>query len=153
MQDSDYYITSKDTAVNGGLNFSVKRVKPNKEGPVIENPTSVAPKGTNQSNKKQTCQEARRQKAAATALVTNQPKTKDEGLSSSTVEAVIPSSSTPKKTADDSKIITRDTPAENILETFQSRDLISTEWNKLADQGVTREVQKTAKVILKSTER
>ena len=119
--------------MNGGLNLSVKRVTPNNAGPVIVHSTSVVPKGTKQSNKKQTCQEARRQKAAATALETNQPNTKDKGLSSSTAEAVIP-----KKTNDDSKDITRDTSAEKILETFQSRDLTAIEWNKLEDQVLTR---------------
>ena len=139
--------------MNGGLNLSIKRAKPNNAGPVIENSTSVVPKGTKQSNKKQTCQEARRQKPAATALETNQPNTKDKGLSSSTAEAVIPSTSTLKKTNDDSKDITRDTPAEKILERFQSRDLTSNEWNKLADQVLTRGVQKAAEDILKSTDR
>ena len=113
----------------------------------------MVPKGTKQSNKKQTCQEARRQKAAATAVETNQPNTKDKRLSLFTAEAIIPSTSTPKKTNDDSKDITRDTPAETILETFQSRDLTSTNWNKLADQVLARGVQKAAEDILKSTER
>ena len=46
FQDSDFNITSKDTEMNGGFNFSIKRAKPSNAGPVVENSTSVVPKGT-----------------------------------------------------------------------------------------------------------
>ena len=153
FQDSDFNITSRDTEVNGGLNLSVKRAKPSNAGPVVENSISVVPKGTKQSNKKQTCQESRRQKAAASALEANQSNTKDKSSMSSTAEAVIPSTSTPKKTNEDSKDITRNTPADKILKSFQSRDLTTIEWNKLADQVLTRGVLKAAEDFLKSSDR
>ena len=43
-----------------------------------------------------------------------------------------------KELKEKSKEITRNTPAEKILETFQSRDLITEGWNLLADQVLTR---------------
>ena len=48
---------------------------------------------------------------------------------------------------DKSKEITRNTPAEKILEIFQSRDLITEDWNLLGDQVLTRGAQKAAENI------
>ena len=53
---------------------------------------------------------------------------------------------------DKSKEITRNTSAEKILETFQSRDLVTEDWNLLPDQVLTRGVQKAAETILKNVE-
>ena len=44
-QDSHLSVTPKDTEVNGGLNLSVKRAKPNNAGPVLENSKSSVSKG------------------------------------------------------------------------------------------------------------
>ena len=42
------------------------------------------------------------------------------------------------------------TSAEKILETFHSRDLIPEDWNLLADQVLTRGVQRAAENVLKT---
>ena len=96
---------------------------------------------------------ARRQKSAATAHEAEHCNAKDKESLSSTAEAFSPSTSTPKKTNEESKVITRNTPADKILETFQSRDLNTNKWNKLADQVLARWVQRAAEDILKSTDR
>ena len=57
-----------------------------------------------------------------------------------------------KKLNNNSKDIKRHTSADKILQTFQSRNLTTDQWNKLADQELTRGVQKYAEDILKSTD-
>ena len=75
-QDSQPNVTSKDTEVNGGLNLAVRRTKPNNGGPVLENACSADPKGAKKKDKKPTCQEVRKQKAAA--AVCQKDKTDDQ---------------------------------------------------------------------------
>ena len=53
---------------------------------------------------------------------------------------------------DKSKEITRNTSAEKILEIFQSRDLVTEDWNLLADQVLTRRVQREAEAIPKNAD-
>ena len=68
-----------------------------------------------------------------------------------TVETGLPITSTPNESSNESKDITRHTSDDKIMETFQSRDLTTKDWNKLADQVLTRGVQKAAEEILKSS--
>ena len=88
-QDSQLNITSKDTEVNGGLNLSVKWSTPNNAGPVLENS-----KGAQKKDKKQTCQEARRQKAAAAADDSGPSNAQNTSPLSSPAKAYVPSRST-----------------------------------------------------------
>ena len=45
FQDSQYYVTPKDTEIYGGINFAGKRAKPNNAGPVLENSKNSGDKG------------------------------------------------------------------------------------------------------------
>ena len=119
----------------------------------METSKSSVLKGAKQSGKKQTCQESSRKKAATTAHETAQNNEKDKGSLASNAEIFIPSTSTPEKSNEESKEIARNTPADKKLETFQSRNITTKEWNKLADQVLRRGVQKAAEDILKSTDR
>ena len=103
--------------------------------------------------KKQTCQEATRQKAATAADKSGPSNAQNTITLSSPAKVYVPSTSTPrKKLNDNSKDIKRHTSADKILQTFQSRNLSKDQWNKLADQELTRGVQKYAEDILKSTD-
>ena len=63
----------------------------------------------------------------------------------------IPSTSTPRESSIAENEITRNTPDDKILKTFQSKDLTTKDWNKLADQVRKRGVQKAAEETLKSS--
>ena len=65
FQDSQHYVTSKDTEVNGGLNLTGKRAKSNNAGPVLQNPKTNM--GEKQNAKRQSVQESRKKKAGETA--------------------------------------------------------------------------------------
>ena len=151
FQDSQYYVTSKDTEINGGINLAGKRAKPNNAGPVLENSKNLGNKGAKQGTKKQTGQEARKKKAVETAQEATLSRDNDLDLLPPTVETGLPRTSTPKESSNESKDITRHRPDDKILETFQSRDLTTKDWNKLADHVLTRGVQKAAEEILKSS--
>ena len=100
--------------------------------------------------KKQTCQEARRQKAATAANDSGPSNAQNTSTLSSPAKSYVPSTSTPrKKINDNSKKFTRHTSVDKILKSFQSRDLTTDDW-KLADQVLTRGVQKSAEDSLKS---
>ena len=75
----------------------------------------------------------------------------DLDISPETVETGLPSTSTPKEFLNESKEITRHTPDDKIMGTFQSRDFTTKDWNKLADHVLTKGVQKAAEEILKSS--
>ena len=85
--------------------------------------------GATQSEKKQTCQEARRQIAATAANDSRPSNAQNRSTLSYPAKAYLSSSSTPRKKLDDeSKEIARHTSADKNLETFQSRDLTTYEW-------------------------
>ena len=154
FQDSQYYVTSKDTEINGGINLAGKRAKPNNTGPVLENSKTSGNKGVKQGTKKQTGQEARKKKAVEIAQEATLSRDNDLDILPPTVETGLPSTSTPKESSDESKDITRHTPDDKILKRFESRDLTTKDWkdwNKLADQALARGVQKAAEEILKSS--
>ena len=108
-------------------------------------------KGAKQGGKKQTGQEARKKKSVETAQEATHSRGNDIDILPSTTETGLPKTTTPKESLSESKDITRHTPDDKILETFQSRDLTTQDWNKLADQLLKRGVQKTAEEILKSS--
>ena len=115
FQDSQHFVTLKDTETNGGLNLTGKRAKPNNAGPVLQNPKTN--KGEKQNAKRQSGQESRKKKAEETS------RDNDLDILPAPVETGLPSTSTPRKSSNKSKDITRHTPDDRILETFQSRDL------------------------------
>ena len=121
FQDSQYYVTSKDTGINGGINLTGKRAKPNNAGPVLQN--SKNNKGTKQSAKRQPVQESKKKKAVDTAAEATMSRDNDLDILPAPVETGLPSTSTPWESSNESKDITRHTTDDKILETFQSRDL------------------------------
>ena len=117
--------------MNGGLNLAVKRAKPNNAGPVLGNAGGLEPNGAGKK--------ARKQKAAATVRQRNQADEEETNKLSSPAKACTFSTSTPRKEKKDkSKEITHNSSAEKILETFQSRDIVTEDWNLLADQVLTK---------------
>ena len=132
FQDSQFYVTSKDTEINGGLNLAGKRAKPNNAGPVLENSKNSGNKGAKQGTKKQTGQEARKKKAVETTQEATHSRVNDIDILPSTAETGL------KESSNESKNITIHTPDEKILETFRNRDLTTKDWNKLADKVLTR---------------
>ena len=140
-QNSQQKVTSKELEVNGGLNLAVKRAKTNNAGPVMGGEGGVESKGVGKKEKKPPCPEARKQKAAATARQEFQTEEEDTNTMSSSEKASNLNTSTPRKELkDESEEITRNSSAEKIIETFQSRDLVTEDWNLLADQVLTRRV-------------
>ena len=140
LQDSQYYVISKDTEVNGGINLTGKRAKPNNASPVLQN--SKSNKGTKQGAKRQPVQETKKKKAVDTAAEATMSRDNDLDILPAPVETGLPSTSTPRESSNEIKDITRHTPDDKILETFQSRDLTTKDWNKLADQVLTRGFRK-----------
>ena len=128
--------------------------KPNNAGPVLGNASSSEPKEASKKDKKPMCQEARKEKAAAALSQKNKTDEQEETSKlSSPVKAYTLNTSTPRREMKNkSKEITRNTSAEKILETFPSGDLITEDWNLLADQVLTRGVQRAAETILKNVD-
>ena len=129
FQNSQFYVTSKDTEMNGDLNLAEKRAKPNNVGPVLVNSKNSVKKGAKQGGKKQTGQEARKKKSVETAQEATHSRGNDIDILPSTTETGLPSTTTPKESLSESKDITRHTPDDKILETFRSRDLTTQDWN------------------------
>ena len=118
---------------------------------MLKNSKNSGNKGNKQGTKKQTGQEARKKKAVETAQEATLSRDNDLDILPLTVETGLPGTSTPKESSNESKDITRHTSDDKILETFQSRDLTTKDWNKLVDQVLTKGVQKAAEEILKSS--
>ena len=97
--------------------------------------------------KKPTVQEARRAKAATAA--SDALNTDGNNESPGRSDKSTPHASTPIKQAK-MKEINRQTSPEAILEVFQNQDMTRGEWEKMADQVLTRGIQKTAEDILTS---
>ena len=131
FQDSQYYVTSKDTEINGGINLTGKREKPKNAGPVFQNSNNSGNKGAKQSAKRQPVQETKKKKAVDRATEATMSRDNDLDILPALVEIGLPSTSTPRVSSNESKDITRHTPDDKILETFQSRDLTTKDWNKL----------------------
>ena len=127
FQNSPSVVTSRDTRTGGGLNLGGKRGKPNRAGPVVQNTKPTRGK----------TQEAGTTKAAKT--VTKKRDTSNE--------AVYIESSAPKE-APTTKKITQQTSEKEILDTFQSNNMTSQEWEEITNQVLTRGVQKEAEKLL-----
>ena len=152
-QNSQQNVTSKELEVKGGLNRAVRRAKPNNAGPVSGNKESVESKGAGKKEEKPIGQETGKQKAATTARQNSQMEEDDSNDMSSPEKDRNLNTSTPRKELKDkSKEVTRNTSAEKIFETFQSRDLVTEDWNLLVDQVLTRGVQREAEAILKNAD-
>ena len=137
--------------VNGGLNLAVKRMKPKNSGPLSDRvKIFLDTKEGKQNEKKPTSQDARKQKAAAVVNVEKLTSKQDDKVLSQSSKAKTTTSTSPQKDpANSNKEIERHRSAEKILETFQSRDLTTNDWNKLADQVLTRSVKNSAEEIQK----
>ena len=121
------------------MNLAVKRAKPNNAGPLTKL-TKTEPIG-GKKDKKQANQGTRRNKTANAA----------EGHQDDIASAAVapPKTSTPQKTTyTNSKEISRHTSPQSILDTFNSKDLTPADWNKMADQKLTRGIQRAAEEIL-----
>ena len=96
-QDSQQNVTSKEIEVKGGLNLAVKRAKPNNAGPVLGNASGSEPKGAGEKDKKPTCQEGRKQKAAATVRQKNKADEEETNKLSSPAIPCTLNTTTPRK--------------------------------------------------------
>ena len=144
FQDNQTVVTSNDTEAGGGLNFAVKRAKPNNAGSLTKSTKTKWNGG--KKDKKQSSQEAIRNKTA------NAAEGQQEDIAFSPSPAVVPpSKSTPqKKTSKKSKGISRHRSPEIILDTLNSKDLTPADWDKMADLVLKRGVQQAAEETLTS---
>ena len=108
------------------------------EGPKTQEQVVIKPKGKKQHKKKAAtaAEEIPKSKPAETTNPQDQPSS-SEGLKSAKPKSI-------------KKLITRDTSPSSILNAFQKQDMAPEEWQNLADQVVTRGLQKTAEKILNS---
>ena len=143
FQQSQTVVTSKDTEAGGGLNVAIKRAKPNLAGP-----SSTA----EESDKKKTEKKAKEKKSqnnqqngtdqTATAA---DPEQEQSSSKSGKLGHRTQTSSTPKsKQRTKLKCFDSQTPLEDILDTFQNRNLAPSDWEKFADQLLKRGVQRVA---------
>ena len=151
FQNSETVVTSRDTPVGGGLNLAIKRAKPNLGGPNTIGPktqeqVALNPVGESRDKRDQTLKNKGKEKkkaaAAAAEEVTN-PKQSD-------VDQADRAGSLGTKSGHSRKRITRDTSPSSILNAFQKQDMGDEEWQSLADQVLTRGLQRTTDEIIKS---
>ena len=150
FQDNETVVTSRDTPVRGGLNLAIKRAKPNLGGPKTVGPkmqeqVALNPVGESREKRDQPLKSKgkEKKKAAVTAEEVTDPKQSDVD------QADHPGSSS-TKSGHSRKRITRDTSPSSILNAFQKQDMGEEEWQSLADQVLTRGLQRTADEIIKS---
>ena len=139
-------MTSKDTGVGGGLNLAIKRAKQNNVGPITRIPRTQEGGTLKKREKRPTVHEARKAKAASAASEKQKPDYHSSTSLPSSSKAILLSSLTPgKKEIGKLKEFTRQTTPETVLGAFQNQDMKSEEWEKLADQVLTRGVQRGSK--------
>ena len=151
FQQSQTVVTSKDTNAGGGLNLAIKRAKPNLAGP-----SSPA----DESDKKRTDKKAKekRTKSKQNNLTGQTVIATDQGPEQSTSKLGTlgqntQTSSTPKtKQRTKLKCIDSQTSLEDILDTFQNRNLAPAEWEKYADQFLKSGVQRVADDIRRNSQ-
>ena len=151
FQDSETVVTSRDTPVGGGLNLAIKRAKPNLGGPKTVGPktqkqVALNPLGDSQDKRDRTLKSKGKDKKKA--AVTAEEVT-DPGQTETVDQADQPGSSS-TKIGQSRKRITRDSSPNSILNAFQKQDMGDEEWQSLADQVLTRDLQKTADEMIKS---
>ena len=152
FQDSETVVTSRDTPVGGGLNLAIKRAKPNLGGPKSLGPktqeqVALSPTGDSQDKRERTLRskgKVDKKKAVVTAEEVTDPGQTE------TVDQTDQPGSSNTKARQSKKRITRDTSPSSILNAFQKQDMGDEEWQSLADQVLTRGLQRTADEIIKS---
>ena len=152
FQDSETVVTSRDTPVGGGLNLAMKRGKPNLGGPNSAGPktqeqVALNPIGNSQDKRERTLQPKEKldkKKAAITAEEITKPGQTE------TVDQTDQPGSSNHQARQSKKRITRVTSPSSILNAFQKQDMGDEEWQSLADQVLTRGLQRTADEIIKS---
>ena len=156
FQDSPSVVKFKGTEAGGELNHAVKGANPNNAGPLTTIPETQEDSGLTKKEKKPTLQEVRRSKAASAAIEKRQVDPRYTTSQPSSSKAVTLSSSTPRKEkAEKLKEVTWQTTPETILEGFQNQDMTPAwlKWESMADQVLTRGVQKSAEEILTSRDK
>ena len=156
FQDSETLVTSRETPSGRGLNLAVKRAKPNLGGPTTMGPKTqdqvalkllgetkgqneVMIKSKGKSDKKKTAvtaEEVRTSEQLETIIPQNQPSSW-RNLANTQAKS-------------SKQRITRDTSPSSILNAFQNHDIVPEEWQSLADQVLTRGLQRTAEEIVES---
>ena len=152
FQDSETVVTSRDTPVGGGLNLAIKRAKPNLGGPKTvglktQEQVALNPIGDPQDKRVRTLiskGKVDKKKAAVTAEEVTDPG------QSETVDLTDQPCGSNTKARQSKKRITRDTSPSSILDAFQKQDMGDEEWQSLADQVLTRGLQRTADEIIRS---
>ena len=142
FQQSQTVVTSKDTEAGGGLNLAIKRAKPNLAGPSSTAEESDKKK-TEKKAKEKKNQNNQKNETGQTATASNPEQ--EQSTSKSGKLGHKKTSSTPKsKQQTKLKCIDSQTPPEDILDTFQNRNLAPSDWEKFADQLLKRGVQRVA---------
>ena len=133
-------VISKETPIGGRVSLALRRAKPNQRGPA-----SVGPNSQEQIAMKLKGKKPIQEKKTAAAAVEKQllPRSSDP------VDTQEPSSSSwsPRKTSKTIRI-NRDNSPITILNAFQKQDMAPEEWDELADQVLTRGMQKSAEETL-----
>ena len=148
FQQSQTVVTSKDTAAGGGLNLAIKRAKPNTAGPSSwagsKTQEEIAMKMGNKKAKEKRPEDKQNKLTKQSAVAVDQGMEQSTS-NSKTLKNDAHASSTPKtKQKAKLKTIDSQTRPEDILDTFQNRNLALAEWENLADQFLKRGVQKVA---------
>ena len=150
FQNSETVVTSRGTPVGGKLNLAIKRAKPNLGGPKTMGPktqeqVALNPIGESRDKRDQTLKNKgkEKKKAAVAAEEVTNPKQSD-------VDQADRAGSSGTKSGHSRKRITRDTSPSSILNAFQKQDMGDEEWQSLADQVLTRGLQRTADETIKS---
>ena len=148
LQQSQTVVTSKDTNAGEGLNLAIKRAKLNMAGPSLpagrKSPDESARKKTDKKAKEKRTQSKHNNLTGQTAIATDQGQ-EQSTLNLGTLVHDIHASSTPKtKQKTKLKFIDSQTSPEDILDTFQNRNLAPAERENFADQLLKRGVQRDA---------
>ena len=148
FQQSQTVITSKDTEAGGGLNLAIKRAKPNTAGP-----SSIPGPKTQEEIALKKCEKKTKGKKPdykpgkllkQTAITVDQGNEQSTSTLDTSNKDVHASSSPKTKQKAKLKTIDSQTRPEDILDTFQNRNLAPAEWENIADQLLKRGVQKVA---------
>ena len=136
-------MTSKDTEAGGGLNLAIKRAKPNLAGPSSTTEESDKKK-TEKKVKEKKNQNNQQHGTSQTATATDPEQEQSTSKSGKSFHKTQTSSTPKSKQRTNLKCIDSQTPPEDIIDTFQDRNLAPSEWEKYADQLLKRGVQRVA---------
>ena len=146
FQQSHTVITSKDTETGGGLNLAIKRAKPNTAGP-----SSISGPKTQEEVVLKKCEKKMKGKKSddkpeklpnklQTTIAVDQSNEQSRSTMVTSNKDVHASSTPKTKQKAKLKTIDSQTRPEDILDTFQNRNLAPAEWENLADQLLKRGV-------------